>query len=469
MKNIKRLMCFISGNIRTHIIISMCLLFPFIAEAQGIRKNYTEMTDLERINLVNAFYQLRFNGDLINDLAVFHGQFFDFSNTSTPDALDIHLNLPNQPNLEIFLAWHRRQLFELEQAMQDIDPYISIPFWNSSIDQSPNSPLWATDFMGQFNTDWSLNRNLGANGPLPSPSNVTTTQSITGFFLYSDFLERQSVHNGAHRWVGGAMSSTVSPRDPVFYLHHSWVDKLWKDWEDLNHSSSYIRTDMIRYDGTYAFNGQTIPAVNPNSITDSRVYGIFYGENQLAVLDDYTVSNTYNPEELFFYQYTIQAGNGFEVPATRTARIESANTVRLMPGFHAANGSNFTAAIGNGTMGGRDYPIIMRNQVPWDNRGIPIRWNACGGYDEHAKTVFAGDINVYPNPFTDRITMISPNTCDTWLIEIYDLSGRKLKSKYYSEVYSVVVDDLSSLSSGTYVLKLTINGSMVQSSLIIKQ
>ncbi len=97
MKNITWLIYPFHGNIRTNIIISMCILFPFIAEAQSIRKNYTEMTELERINVVNAFYQLRFNGDLINDLAVFHGQFFDFTNTSTPNELDIHLNLPNQP------------------------------------------------------------------------------------------------------------------------------------------------------------------------------------------------------------------------------------------------------------------------------------------------------------------------------------------------------------------------------------
>ncbi len=454
---------------RSFFLLSAILLIAISTKAQGIRKSYSEMTEIERINLVNAFYQLRFNGDLINDLAVFHGQFFDFTNTSTPNALDIHLNLPNQPQNEIFLAWHRRQLFELEQAMQDLDPYTTIPYWNSAVDQSPSSPLWDFNFMGQFNTDWSLNRNLGANGPLPTPTNVTNTQALTNFFDFSNVLERQAVHNGAHRWVGGAMSATVSPRDPVFYLHHSWVDKQWKDWEDVHQSSAYLRTDMIRYDGTYSFNGQVIPAVNPNDITDSRVYGVFYADNQLADLDDYTVNNTYNPEELFFYQYTIQAGDGFEVPAGRTARIESTTTVRLLPGFHAANGSSFTAAIGNGTMGMRDYPIIMRNQVPWDNRGVPIRWNACGGYDEHAKTVFAGDIKVYPNPFTDHINMISPNSCDTWLIEIYDLSGRKLKSKYYAEVYSVIIDDLSSLSSGTYVLKLTINGNMEQSSLIIKQ
>lgn len=26
----------------------------------------------------------------------------------------------------------------------------------------------------------------------------------------------------------------ASPCDPLFYLHHSWVDKLWSDWQDAD-------------------------------------------------------------------------------------------------------------------------------------------------------------------------------------------------------------------------------------------
>lgn len=30
------------------------------------------------------------------------------------------------------------------------------------------------------------------------------------------------------------LDSTLSPGDPIFYLHHSWVDKMWWDWQKLD-------------------------------------------------------------------------------------------------------------------------------------------------------------------------------------------------------------------------------------------
>lgn len=42
-------------------------------------------------------------------------------------------------------------------------------------------------------------------------------------------------HNGGHGGVGGVMADgTLSPGDPVFYLHHSWLDRLWWGWQGLD-------------------------------------------------------------------------------------------------------------------------------------------------------------------------------------------------------------------------------------------
>ncbi|WP_197364045.1 tyrosinase family protein, partial [Streptomyces clavuligerus] len=47
-----------------------------------------------------------------------------------------------------------------------------------------------------------------------------------------------SMHNRVHTWVWGQMESSVSPNDPVFWLHHAFVDKLWAEWHALHPGSA---------------------------------------------------------------------------------------------------------------------------------------------------------------------------------------------------------------------------------------
>jgi tyrosinase len=39
------------------------------------------------------------------------------------------------------------------------------------------------------------------------------------------------MHNRIHAYVGGTMGPSTSPNDPVFWLHHCYIDKLWADWQ----------------------------------------------------------------------------------------------------------------------------------------------------------------------------------------------------------------------------------------------
>ena len=46
------------------------------------------------------------------------------------------------------------------------------------------------------------------------------------------------MHGRGHGYVGGDMDgSSASPNDPIFFLHHAQVDRLWAAWQDANLSS----------------------------------------------------------------------------------------------------------------------------------------------------------------------------------------------------------------------------------------
>jgi tyrosinase len=441
--------------------------------SQSIRKNYQEMTVSERDAVVAAFYQMRLGGDLVNDLAQFHADFFNLDGVGDGTQLDIHFNLPDEPERQIFFPWHRMQMFEMEQAMQEINPNVSMPWWDSSVDQATNSPLWDQSFMGQFNQAWGLNRNLGGNGPLPTPIDVSNLQAISDFLVYSNQMERGPVHRGAHVWVGGAMPTPVSPRDPIFYLHHTNVDRLWAEWEDAHPgSSSHIITSMIRYDGTYVFDGVTLPLVDPDDIVNTRALGVFYANNELARLSDYTVSNTHKPLENFYYQYLIEAGNNFIVPNGTNCKLESVNEIRLIPGFSAEPGASFIAKIdtdnnvntfGKGVSAGTP---IVRNEIHFEYNEDVFNKNA---YDPKEFIANNIKINIYPNPFLERIMIEMDKMYVENRISIFDMNGRRVLVKTFENQSIIELKGLQNLVRGMYILEVDSNGEVVLRKKMIKE
>lgn len=46
-------------------------------------------------------------------------------------------------------------------------------------------------------------------------------------------------HNRVHVWVGGSMGPVTSPNDPVFFLHHCNVDRIWALWQFRHPGQNY--------------------------------------------------------------------------------------------------------------------------------------------------------------------------------------------------------------------------------------
>ncbi len=128
-----------------------------------------------------------------------------------------------------FLPWHREFVRRFEDELRAFDPRITLPVWNWLEDRSTASSLWAPGFLGQFDAAWGLGRALGSDA-LPDAGTVEAVLGITPFAAFTSALERDA-HNAPHRWVSGVMVDVASPGDPVFYLHHGFVDLLWAQWQ----------------------------------------------------------------------------------------------------------------------------------------------------------------------------------------------------------------------------------------------
>ncbi|HKQ99850.1 MAG TPA: tyrosinase family protein [Pyrinomonadaceae bacterium] len=196
----------------------------------------------------------------------------------------------------IFLPWHRVMLMVLERNLQRVltDANFGLPYWNWAADgdlpaaQQKTALIWRANCMGgqgdpiqtgpfafrpaDPNT-WRVRIVANSQGSLVSVNRglrrffgddiatLPTTQSVinalaltpydranwdtsAGGFRnrvegWSNDVSGPGLHNRVHVWVGGDMSPSTSPNDPIFYMNHCNVDRLWEAWMRA-HGRNYV-------------------------------------------------------------------------------------------------------------------------------------------------------------------------------------------------------------------------------------
>ncbi|WP_258097295.1 tyrosinase family protein [Marinoscillum pacificum] len=249
-----------------------------------VRKNANsrDFTDDERDDFLEAMVEL----NSMNSNGVI--QFRDFQN--------IHSNLGDNElhRRSSFLPWHRAYLLDLERELQKINPAVTLPYWR--FDQ-PAPNIFNGDFMGTPNpsgtvefasgnpmTAW-VNRINGGSGmrirrfhagivdrnPDGSfqviPYDPTTSRAVMvnngqddtvnmgispgGNYEYSLFEAMEGdPHGAAHNSFLGEISFPGSaPADPLFYMLHCNVDRLWALWQWLGNRYDIQNPDSYPHNG----------------------------------------------------------------------------------------------------------------------------------------------------------------------------------------------------------------------------
>ena len=77
-------------------------------------------------------------------------------------------------------------------------------------------------------------------------------------------------HNPVHNLIGGAMGAvTVSPRDPIFWLHHANIDRLWAAWCNAGGGRTMPPSTDPYWTGSFRY-GTAVPTVaRAYTISDS--------------------------------------------------------------------------------------------------------------------------------------------------------------------------------------------------------
>jgi tyrosinase len=133
-------------------------------------------------------------------------------------------------NVPYFLGWHRGFLYYFERQLRSVsgDSKLVLPYWDYYT--NPNIPAEFTDAT-PGNPLWVSRVNTNVQGALTlapfSPALINFQRGTANAFEPS---MEDAPHNPVHDIIGSWMTTMESPVDPLFWLHHSNVDRLWVAW-----------------------------------------------------------------------------------------------------------------------------------------------------------------------------------------------------------------------------------------------
>jgi tyrosinase len=238
-----------------------------------VRNNVAHLSPAAKAAFVAAVLALKQKPSVLNPGGAGWRRYDDFA--------QVHMNammaMPGWAHTRpAFFPWHREMLLQFENELVAIDPSVTLPYWDWT---DPASNPFTADFLGgdgdpaqndkvttgPFAFDgpnhWRLvskddpgdpnflARSFGTDPTamsLPTVADVNAVLSVTpydsspwsgGSAGFRSSLEF-ALHNLVHRYIGGTMGVMTSPNDPVFWLHHCNIDRLWADWMVLHPGAS---------------------------------------------------------------------------------------------------------------------------------------------------------------------------------------------------------------------------------------
>ncbi|OAG01602.1 Di-copper centre-containing protein [Paraphaeosphaeria sporulosa] len=166
-----------------------------------------------------------------------------------------------------FLPFHRYLMHAHEHILRTDCNYTGAqPYWDEPLDAGNFSSSVVLDPVAGFGGNGTGPKNCITDGPFmdyvnaigpfqqvsdhcidrkidecasaqAAAKNVDQCMASGNYSTFWPCLEN-APHGAGHGGVGGQMTNLYSsPGDPLFYLHHTYLDKLWWEWQNLNLSA----------------------------------------------------------------------------------------------------------------------------------------------------------------------------------------------------------------------------------------
>ena len=182
-------------------------------------------------------------------------------------------------NQDFFLPWHRMYVFYFEEILRGIlrdmkDPdaeTFALPYWDPAVPDPKRHGVIPPEFRMEkdpvFGVLFRSNRNTGVNKGTsidPGPKPVLDYESLgepnyrrgggrAGFCADLDDKFHGRVHVGVGNPRDNMGTIDWAARDPLFWLHHCNIDRLWASWTrngGRNPSDDWLKQSFVFADGS---------------------------------------------------------------------------------------------------------------------------------------------------------------------------------------------------------------------------
>ncbi|MFF0430154.1 tyrosinase family protein [Streptomyces sp. NPDC004520] len=219
-------------------------------------------------------------------------------------AHQVDTNFSTTTGNAMFLPFRRKLVADFENRLRAVDPTVGVPYWDVSRDASnpAASEVLTSAFAGgngdasqgntvatagrfgpwtlAYPTKHALTRRFNAGDKIsPWSTSEFVTSALQTSTTYDDLRRNleNTVNGQVHIGIGGDMSTTSAPNDPIYWLHVANLDRLWALWQSSN--PTRVRAyDGVNSSGRPAVLTDTMPVydVPVASVMDTAALGYCY-------------------------------------------------------------------------------------------------------------------------------------------------------------------------------------------------
>ena len=313
-------------------------------------------------------------------------------------------NLPSwnscQHNTRFFFSWHRMYLYFFERILKakSGDPSFTLPYW----DYQTNPvipPAYRDNSTGNPLYDGTRFSSMNSGGSLPSSISSSINNALN-FLLFYDYQTRiESPHGAVHTSIGGNMGKiNTAGRDPVFYLHHANIDRLWEVWLwRCQGRSSPTSSDTTWWNQKYTFFDETGSAVvmTGNQIVDAAAQLNYSYDTPAPYTTTTTTTNGTIPSPGRFEAENYTAMSGIVVVDNNDGGMG-----RTVAGISNGDWMDYSISIPAAASYRMNFRVAMSSTTAGN---LQVR-NATGGTLSSLAIPYTGGSNVYTT-FNTTVTL----------------------------------------------------------------